>query len=73
LRDFLGVGLEGAPPDHSTISRTRRLIFERSVLLADLRRGVQASCGACVTRSVTIGSERDERDATERGALGGPI
>jgi transposase len=26
LRDFLGVGLEGAPPDHSTISRTRRLI-----------------------------------------------
>jgi transposase len=27
LREFLGVGLEGArPPDHSTISRTRRLI-----------------------------------------------
>ena len=26
LRDFLGVGLESAPPDHSTISRTRRLI-----------------------------------------------
>src|SRR5262245_42682474 len=26
LRDFLGVGLEEAPPDHSTISRTRRLI-----------------------------------------------
>jgi transposase len=26
LRDFLGVGLEYAPPDHSTISRTRRLI-----------------------------------------------
>ena len=26
LRDFLGVGLEDAPPDHSTISRTRRLI-----------------------------------------------
>jgi transposase len=26
LRDFLGVGLETAPPDHSTISRTRRLI-----------------------------------------------
>ena len=26
LRDFLGVGLEGEPPDHSTISRTRRLI-----------------------------------------------
>ena len=26
LRDFLGVGLDKAPPDHSTISRTRRLI-----------------------------------------------
>lgn len=26
LRDFLGVGLEDAPADHSTISRTRRLI-----------------------------------------------
>jgi transposase len=26
LGDFLGVGLENAPPDHSTISRTRRLI-----------------------------------------------
>jgi transposase len=26
LRDFLGVGLDDAPPDHSTISRTRRLI-----------------------------------------------
>jgi transposase len=26
LRDFLGVGLEAVPPDHSTISRTRRLI-----------------------------------------------
>jgi transposase len=26
LRDFLRVGLEDPPPDHSTISRTRRLI-----------------------------------------------
>ena len=26
LRDFLGVGLEDAPPDHSTILRTRRFI-----------------------------------------------
>jgi transposase len=26
LRDFLGIGLDQAPPDHSTISRTRRLI-----------------------------------------------
>lgn len=26
LRDFLGIELDSAPPDHSTISRTRRLI-----------------------------------------------
>jgi transposase len=26
LRDFTGVSLEDTPPDHSTISRTRRLI-----------------------------------------------
>ncbi len=26
MRDFLGLGLDQAPPDHSTISRTRRLI-----------------------------------------------
>ena len=26
LRDFVGLGLDEAPPDHSTISRTRRLI-----------------------------------------------
>jgi transposase len=26
LRDFLGAGLEDDPPDHSTISRTRRVI-----------------------------------------------
>ena len=26
LRDFLGIGLDQAPPDHSTVSRTRRLI-----------------------------------------------
>jgi transposase len=26
LRDFLGIGLDQVPPDHSTISRTRRLI-----------------------------------------------
>jgi transposase len=26
LRDFFGVGLDSAPPDHSTMSRTRRLI-----------------------------------------------
>ena len=26
LRGFLGLGLEEAPPEHTTVSRTRRLI-----------------------------------------------
>jgi transposase len=30
LRDFLGLPTEKAPPDHSTISRTRRLIDEET-------------------------------------------
>jgi Family of unknown function (DUF1028) len=37
LRDFLGVGLDEVPPDHSTISRTRRLITletHRAVFIA---------------------------------------
>jgi phospholipase/lecithinase/hemolysin len=38
LRDFLGVGLDDAgPPDHSTISRTRRLIDSGGVASADAR------------------------------------
>ena len=39
LRDFLGLGLEKAPPDHSTISRTRRLI--------DLETHRPSSRGSC--------------------------
>jgi len=31
LRSFLGVGLDEEPPDHSTISRTRRLIDVESI------------------------------------------
>ena len=32
LRQFLGLQLDEAPPDHSTISRTRRLIDEKGWL-----------------------------------------
>jgi hypothetical protein len=39
LRGFLGLGLDEVPPEHSTISRTRRLI--------DLRRTAQSSRGSC--------------------------
>src|SRR3989441_5792628 len=41
LRDFLGVGVEQAPPDHSTISRTRRLIA-----LETHRAGLPGGCRA---------------------------
>jgi hypothetical protein len=37
-RDFLGIGLDQPPPDHSTISRTRRLIAletHRAVVYVD--------------------------------------
>jgi transposase len=35
LRDFIGVSLEDTPPDHSTISRTHRLIdLEKNELTA---------------------------------------
>ena len=38
LRDFLGLDLYEAPPDHSTISRTRRLIaVERPVRISTKR------------------------------------
>ena len=30
LRDFLGLPTDKAPPDHSTISRTRRLIDQET-------------------------------------------
>jgi transposase-like protein DUF772 len=54
LRDFLGVGLEDAPPDHSTISRTRRLIAARN-----------ASCGlylgAAVPQYGRLGQGQDDR------------
>ena len=39
LRGFLGLGLDEAPPEHSTISRTRRLI--------DWRRTARSSPGSC--------------------------
>jgi transposase len=48
LRDFLEVGLENTPPDHSTISRTRRLIdleMHRAVFTPS-GSGDGARCGA---------------------------
>ncbi len=49
LRDFLGVGLDEAPPDHSTISRTRRLI-DLETHRAVCSRGVdRLKYGTCTT------------------------
>jgi hypothetical protein len=53
LRDFLGIGLDEAPPDHSTISRTRRLIdlWMRTLFGIGTPRALQgrlAAVGLCV-------------------------
>lgn len=47
LRDFLGLALHEAPPDHSTISRTRRLIdleTHQAVFVGSSRRSRPRSC-----------------------------
>ena len=66
LRDFLGVGLEDAPPDHSTISRTRRLIdleTHRAVFTWVL----QCLSAAGFMKDKTIGIDATTlRDATAR-------
>jgi transposase len=62
LRDFLGVGLEDAPPDHSTISRTRRLIAletHRAVLTWVL----QCLSTAGLVRGKTIGIDATTLEA----------
>jgi Transposase domain (DUF772) len=54
LRDFLGVGLDQAPPDHSTISRTRRLIA------LETHRAVFA-LGSAVLEYGRLGQREDDR------------
>jgi transposase len=62
LRDFVGVGLDDAPPDHSTISRTRRLIA------LDVHRAVftwvlQGVAGAGLLNGKTIGVDATTLEA----------
>lgn len=62
LRDFLGVGLDTAPPDHSTISRTRRLIAletHRSVFTWVL----QCLGGAGLVQGKTLGIDATTLEA----------
>ena len=65
LRDFLGVGLESAPPDHSTISRTRRLIdldAHRAVFTLVL----QCQGGAGLVKGKTSGIDATTLEANAR-------
>src|SRR5262249_11749670 len=62
LRDFLGVGLEDAPPDHSTMSRTRRLIRSRNQP-SDLHLGFAVSEHAGLVKGKTIGIDATTLDA----------
>jgi transposase len=62
LRDFLGIGLDEDPPDHSTISRTRRLIAletHRDVFTWVL----QCLSGAGLVRGKTIGVDATTLEA----------
>jgi hypothetical protein len=57
LRDFLGVGLDSAPPDHSTMSRTRRLIAleaHRAVFTWVLQGRLAALIALLILRPCTI-------------------
>ena len=67
LRDFLGDGLEDAPPDHSTISRTRRLIdleTHRAVFTWVL----QCLSTAGLVKGKTIGVDATTLERTRRCA-----
>jgi transposase len=65
LRDFHGLALHDAPPDHSTISRTRRLIDSEThqqvfTWVLDTRR---AACGGRTCGVRTTSSNDDARRA----------
>ena len=63
LRDFLGVGLDAAPPDHSTISRTRRLIdveTHRAVFTWVLRSTPSSSRRARLSASRSQGADQGD-------------
>src|SRR3989454_9418235 len=67
LRRFLRVGLEESPPDHSTISRTRRLIdveTHREVVTWVV--GVLAEKGLLKGQTLGIGATTLEADAARR-------
>jgi transposase len=58
LRDFVGLGLTEAPPDHSTISRTRRLIA------AETHRAVSTWVLQCLATAGLVKGKTIGLDAT---------
>lgn len=70
LREFLGLMLPEAPPDHSTISRTRRLIdletHEADATILMIRRGVISKHSRA--QNVAIGRELPSRVGRRRRA-----
>jgi len=70
LRQFLRIGLDEATPDHSTISRTRRLIdveTHRKVFLWVL--GVLADCGLLKGKTVGVDATTLEANAAMRSIV----
>jgi transposase len=70
LRRFLRVGLEESPPDHSTISRTRRLIDQethREVFIWGLR--VVAESGLLKGQTIAIDATTLEANAALRSIV----
>ncbi len=70
IRSFLGLGLDDAPPDHSTISRTRRLIdveTHRDVFTWILERLVEA--GLLKGKTVAIDATTLEANAAMRSIV----
>jgi transposase len=66
LRDFVGVGLDEAPPDHSTISRTRRLIdleTHRAVFTCVLQ--CMSTAGLVKGKTIGIDATTLEADVTK--------
>jgi hypothetical protein len=62
LREFLGLGLTETPPDHSTISRTRRLI-DLETHQAVFTWVLQVLTGAGLVRGKTIGIDATTLEA----------
>ena len=70
LREFIGVGLTGAVPDHSTVSRTRRLIdLETHACVFTWMLGVLAEHGLVDGKTVGVDASTLEANAAMRSIV----